>query len=357
MSDGASDAYHGEDLHVAWIPDGNRRYGQQWASKQVAAYEPGGDNDDAVLRQVTATTVTALPDYLRAPAIDYLQGEQPRTMQSRAEEYLSGAADAGALGMYKAFAEADVDRITGIEQDDVDRLLAAYGHSQGVETAKKLPDWTDDRPIDTATLWGLSVDNAEKRPDLELFLLNITFAHFATEMNQDGSTIHEDNVQVNIVGDTSFLADWTTDRLDALEADTAQYDESTLNVALGYGGRRDVTEAAATAGTSVAAETLDDLYDDIRSGELSRADATARMQEAFSAETLEDAFVDAHALPEIDILMAYGPDRSYLSYFSPIHTVGYAHLAFPGAYWPDATAEHLDAAVEQELERDKTRGA
>lgn len=207
---------------------------------------------------------------------------------------------------------------------DAHDMPAAYGHRKGAERAEELPDWIRDLPVDQLTLWGLSVDNAERRSDEELDHLNETFRRYGEKLNRADSTIHEDEVQVNVVGDTSILYDETRETLERLEADTAHYDEGTFNVALGYDGRWDIAQAA------------------------------DRAQEVYG-EVTEDGIEEFLALPEIDIVLGYGPDRQHLSHLANWQT-GYATIHFPHRHWPDAEQEDVEEAIRVHEERERTRG-
>lgn len=207
-----------------------------------------------------------------------------------------------------------------------DRIHVA-GHRAGAETAEQLPDWVEDRPVDMVTLWGLSVDNAYKRRDRELDRLNSIFQQYAERLCEPDSSVRENHVQVNVVGDTSFLYHKTVEQLERLEAETQTYDtgvDGVFNIALGYDGRWDIVQAANTA-----------LEED---GVITR-------------EAVETNL----ALPEIDIVLGYGPDRSHLSHLANWQT-GYATLYFPQKHWPDATAQDLDEAVALHEDRSKTQG-
>ncbi len=201
---------------------------------------------------------------------------------------------------------------------------AVYGHKKGAENAEQLPDWIEDRPVDELTLWGLSVDNAHRRGDEEMQHLNTVFRKYADKLDQPDSRVHQDEVQVNVVGDTSFLQDETRAALAAVEDSTADYGEGTFNVALGYDGRWDIAQAA---------------------------DAAAEQYGAVTEENLEEHL----ALPEIDIVMGYGPDRAHLSHLANWQ-VGYATLYFPGKHWPEAEEADFDAAIRRHEDRSKTRG-
>ena len=137
-------------------------------------------------------------------------------------------------------------------------LDVSTGHQKGADKIFELLDWCREAGVEVVTLWLLSTDNLT-RPQAELEPL---------------LKIIEDTVQglvaehwhVNPVGALDLLPGETVRVLkDAADA-TAHYPGLLVNVAVGYGGRREIADAVrsllydqATKGTSIEelAEILD----------------------------------------------------------------------------------------------------
>lgn len=139
------------------------------------------------------------------------------------------------------------------------------GHRRGAEKIHELLDWCDEIGIPFVTLWLLSTDNLE-RDEQEVRSLSDIIGAAVRRMAADAPS-RKGGLQITAVGD-----------LDALPADLAraikEAEEATkdgtglrVQVAVGYGGRQEITdalrgwlEARLAAGQTLeqAIETLDE---------------------------------------------------------------------------------------------------
>jgi short-chain Z-isoprenyl diphosphate synthase len=138
-------------------------------------------------------------------------------------------------------------------------LDVSSGHRKGADKIFELLDWCREAGVEVVTLWLLSTDNLVARPEEELELL----------MEIIGDTVRQlvaQHWRVKPVGALDLLpAEMSRVLKDAGEA-TADYPGLQVNVAVGYGGRREIADAVrsllqehATKGTTIEelAEVLD----------------------------------------------------------------------------------------------------
>jgi short-chain Z-isoprenyl diphosphate synthase len=136
---------------------------------------------------------------------------------------------------------------------------ASDGHLAGARKVTEFLGWCEDSGVDIVTLWMLSTDNLTRPADQLDPLLRI-IEGTVTELAQDGRW------KVHPVGALDLLPVQTASVLkDAAEA-TKDATGLTVNVAVGYGGRREIADAVrsllteqASRGTSIEelAEVLD----------------------------------------------------------------------------------------------------
>ena len=113
---------------------------------------------------------------------------------------------------------------------------SAHGHRAGAANIEPLLDWCDEVGIQVVTLWLLSTDNLN-RPEDELGpLLEIIEEAVDALARRRRWRLHP-------VGALDLLPAATTERLKAAAEATADVDGSLVNVAVGYGGRREITDA------------------------------------------------------------------------------------------------------------------
>ena len=136
---------------------------------------------------------------------------------------------------------------------------ASEGHQAGADNIANLLSWCDEVGVEVVTLWLLSTDNLN-RPKKELRpLLGIIEKAVDTLSATHRWRIHP-------VGALDLLPGRTAARLKAAEDHTRDVDGMLVNVAVGYGGRREIADAVrsllqehATRGTSIEelAEVID----------------------------------------------------------------------------------------------------
>lgn len=112
----------------------------------------------------------------------------------------------------------------------------AHGHRAGAANIEPLLGWCDDVGIKVVTLWLLSTDNLN-RPESELApLLEIIAEAVASLADQQRWRLHP-------VGALDLLPADTAQRLKAAADATAEVDGMLVNIAVGYGGRREIADA------------------------------------------------------------------------------------------------------------------
>jgi short-chain Z-isoprenyl diphosphate synthase len=135
------------------------------------------------------------------------------------------------------------------------------GHRVGAERIKDLLRWCDQAGVEHVTLWLLSTDNLS-RPAGELDPLLRIIETLATELAGDGNPW-----RLTMVGALDLLPAPTAGVLKAAaERTVGRGGGAQVNIAVGYGGRREIADAVrsllhqhAEAGTSIEelAEILD----------------------------------------------------------------------------------------------------
>jgi len=136
----------------------------------------------------------------------------------------------------------------------------SQGHVIGAKHIADLLDWCTEAGVAHVTIWLLSTDNL-RRPAAELEPLLGIIAGVAEELSAPGKPW-----RVTAVGALDLLPSATAESLKAAAERTAERDGLNVNIAVGYGGRREIADAVrsllqehAAAGTSIEelAEVID----------------------------------------------------------------------------------------------------
>jgi short-chain Z-isoprenyl diphosphate synthase len=131
------------------------------------------------------------------------------------------------------------------------------GHRAGAAHISNLLEWCRELHIGMVTLWLLSTDNL-RRPDEELQPLLAIIADVVDDLAAPGQPW-----KLRIVGSMDVLPDWMSTRLTAAEMRTAGRTGPEVNIAVGYGGRQEITDAVRSYLRTGAENglTLGDLID------------------------------------------------------------------------------------------------
>ena len=204
------------------------------------------------------------------------------------------------------------------------------GHRAGADVVKPLMYACRDRGIKTLTLFAFSSENWQ-RPEAEVRALMALLSRY---LRREIKEIAADGVRVQFIGRRDRLSPRIAKLLEDSERATSHNTESTLVLALDYGGRWDVSAAASSLARDVAAGLIsaDDIDENMLSSRMSLADK-----------------------PVPDLCIRTGGEWR-LSNFLLWH-FAYAELWFTDTLWPDFSVDELDVAIEHFRSRDRRYGA
>jgi short-chain Z-isoprenyl diphosphate synthase len=158
-----------------------------------------------------------------------------------------------------------IPRHIGVLVDGNRRWARSYGadtsagHRAGAQNVMEFLGWCEEVGVEVVTLWLLSTDNLS-RPSQELTSL------FTIIGDLTGRIAGTGRYRVHPVGSLDLLPATLSSVLKEHEAETRQVTGLHVNVAVGYGGRREITDAVrsllqehAARGTSI--EELAEIVD------------------------------------------------------------------------------------------------
>ena len=119
---------------------------------------------------------------------------------------------------------------------EVAGATASQGHRAGAGKIAEFLDWSEDAGVSIVTLWLLSTDNLA-RDEGELGELLRIICEAVSLLADQGRW------KLAVVGDLALLPEQVSEDLRASVARTASVQGMTVNVAVGYGGRHEITEA------------------------------------------------------------------------------------------------------------------
>jgi short-chain Z-isoprenyl diphosphate synthase len=209
---------------------------------------------------------------------------------------------------------------------------AAHGHRAGAAKMREFLEWCDDLGINVVTLYLLSSDNLGNRPSSELADLIEIIAELAEELS------HYRDWRVQHVGSDAGLPEPLIAALDAAEHRTADKHGLHVNLAVGYGGRKEITDAMRSIVASHHAEgrSLEDLAERLTpdligehlyTGGQPDPDLVIRTS---GEQRLSDFMLWQAAHSEFYFVEALGPDLRKVDFLRALRDYAKRHRRFGG---------------------------
>ena len=206
------------------------------------------------------------------------------------------------------------------------RLPRVEGHRAGIDAVRDTVETSARLGVGVLTLYAFSVENW-KRPDTEISALMSLLRHY---LRLELKTLLRNNIRFKVIGQPSRLAPEIRDELALAESRTASNDGMLFNIALSYGGRAEIVDAARRA---------------IRE----RIDPDALDEQLFSS------LLYTAGQPDPDLLIRTSGEMRVSNFL--LWQIAYAEIWVTDALWPDFRARHLLEAVVEYQKRDRRYGA
>jgi short-chain Z-isoprenyl diphosphate synthase len=119
-------------------------------------------------------------------------------------------------------------------------LKVVDGHSIGANKLMEVVNWSYDVGIPVITVWSFSLENFQRDSE-EVQSLFELFEAKTLELIQH-EDIKKKNIRVRYIGKLDMLPDSLQKAISAVQTATAHYKKCTLNIAMAYGGREEITD-------------------------------------------------------------------------------------------------------------------
>ncbi|HEY6986317.1 MAG TPA: polyprenyl diphosphate synthase [Rhodanobacteraceae bacterium] len=205
----------------------------------------------------------------------------------------------------------------------------SFGHREGQKAVRAAVEFCRQRGVEALTLFAFSSENWN-RPQSEVGAL---MQLFLKALDREVDELDENKVRIAFVGDLSAFSPELRERMQRAMQRTEANTALVLSIAVNYGGRWDIAEAARRAAAEVAAGRL--------------------RNEDISEQTLARFFCLAD-LPPVDLFIRTGGEQRISNFL--LWQVAYAELYFTDALWPDVDADVLAGALAEYARRERRYG-
>ncbi|MBT8038139.1 MAG: isoprenyl transferase [Verrucomicrobiae bacterium] len=203
------------------------------------------------------------------------------------------------------------------------------GHRAGAESVRNAVETCRQLDVDFLTLYAFSSENW-KRPQKEIDALMKLLERFLREKLPE---LLQQNVRFQTIGKLDMLPGKCRQQIHKAETDTRNNTGLTLILALSYGSREEITDAARALATRAAAGEIDpaDIDTDLFSRHL------------YTANT-----------PDPDLLIRTSGELRISNFL--LWQISYSEIVISPKYWPDFRDADLRAAVDEYARRHRRFG-
>ena len=204
-------------------------------------------------------------------------------------------------------------------------LPRVEGHRAGIDAVRETVEASARLGLDVLTLYAFSVENW-KRPKTEVsVLMSLLRRYLRLELD----TLLENNIRFTAIGRPNELPEDVYHELLQAEAKTSRNSGMRFNIALNYGGRAEIVDAARRAiEAGVSPSSLDE----------------ARFSE----------FLYTAGQPDPDLLIRTSGEMRVSNFL--LWQIAYAEIWVTDTLWPDFRCQHLLEAVVAYQKRDRRYG-
>lgn len=197
-------------------------------------------------------------------------------------------------------------------------LPRAAGHQAGFQATRDIVEACAQRKIEALTLFAFSSENWA-RPKQEVGLLMDLFLR---GLRSEVSKLNDNNVCITFIGERSAFSDKLENEMSVAESATVNNTGLQLNIAVNYGGRWDIVEAARK------------LAHQVKQGELEPED--------ISIDNFSKSVTLAH-LSDPDLFIRTGGEKRISNYL--LWHLAYTELYFVNVLYPDFNDADLEQAL------------
>ncbi len=203
------------------------------------------------------------------------------------------------------------------------------GHEAGAESVRAVLRACQEAGVQYLTLYAFSSENWV-RPRTEIRALMNMLRRF---LREEEKTLHENQIRLRVIGRLRDLPTPVRRELRRVMEATEKYRRFHLILALSYGARREIGDAARS---------------------IARAVAEGRLDPAHVGEKTVAKHLYAPDVPDPDLMIRTSGELRLSNFL--LWQLSYAELYFTDVLWPDFREEHFKKALEEYRRRNRRFG-
>ena len=208
-------------------------------------------------------------------------------------------------------------------------LPRSVGHKKGAETVKEITRASGEMGVKYLTLYAFSTENWQRPAEEVETLMGLLREYLKSDLKE----LQENGVRIIFIGERSMLPADIVEAMRKLENETADNDKMTLCVALSYGSRQEILQAAQKIAVLA------------KRGDITPEDIDAKM---FSG------LLYTKDIPDPDLVIRTSGEQRVSNYL--LWQIAYAEFCFTDVLWPDFDRKCLEDIIRDFNARERRYG-
>lgn len=192
------------------------------------------------------------------------------------------------------------------------------GHKEGVRAISRVVEAASRASVKYLTLYAFSTENWNRPAEEVIGLMDL----MVYAISEETEKLKKNGVKITCIGDMARLPEYARTALEECIRKTESGKSITLNIALSYSSKWELTEAAKR------------ITDDVINGVLNKED--------ISEETIS-MYLTTRGIPDPDLLIRTGGEQRISNFL--LWQCAYAEFYFTEVYWPDFGENDLYEAI------------
>ena len=208
-------------------------------------------------------------------------------------------------------------------------LPRSVGHKKGAETVKEITRAAGEMGVKYLTLYAFSTENWQRPAEEVETLMGLLREYLKSDLKE----LQENGVRIIFIGERSMLPADIVESMSKLEEETIGNDKMTLCVALSYGSRQEIVQAARKIAVLV------------KRGDIAPEDVDAKM---FAG------LLYTKDIPDPDLVIRTSGEQRVSNYL--LWQIAYAEFYFTDVLWPDFDRRCLEDIIKNFNARERRYG-
>ncbi len=208
-------------------------------------------------------------------------------------------------------------------------LPGVVGHREGVKSLKRLVKHVGTLKLSYLTVYAFSSENWQRSEDEVGYLMQL----FTDVLTDEFQELSENKVRLRFIGHKSTMPDALRQKMEESVKNTEHNTGLNLQVAINYGSRQEITEAARQ------------LAIEVRDG---------RVKPEEIDESMLSTFLYTRDIPDPELLIRTGGEMRLSNYL--LWQSAYTEFYVTPALWPEFMPRHFDEAIREFARRERRWG-